>query len=241
MSKELVLQTADLKTAGINTQLTSNDLLEVIANDIYEKILSEVHAVADAEKVLRDKYASIMKPEFDQMRDQLVSAKMLKPNEEFNTGYSKVNGDDWQSCFNCIGVEITERDKGTLVKRDHRAFSVNYPKSPETKVLLKISTDNRSEDKSEKINGISCKINVETRRSFEKVITISTNRFKELIKEIRDYNVRVDEVMRLIPPNGLLSYEKFTRDARVKMNKKILSSQPEEFRKKISNLFNIKL
>lgn len=241
MSKELVLQTKDLTDVGITSQLTSNDLLEVVATDLFDKFMAEITDVVKQTGVLREKYKTILQPEFDVMKSELVKAKMIGIKDEPNTGYSKVDGNDWQSYVYCHGLDVSEKDRGTKVAIDRSEFSFAYPKTPEAKVKLTLSIDDREQEKEKIVNGIKCIVNTNTNKNFERVITIKTDRFKNLLNEIREHNKRVDLVMELMPANGLLSVERFTREARVKMNKKILSAQSPDFRKKISQLFNIQL
>lgn len=241
MSKELVLSTKDFNAVGISSSLTSNDLVEVVANDIYEKFMDEIKAVQESTKMLRGKYQDLMKPEFDEMQSELVKAKMLGKDEAINTGYSKVNGDDWGTFISCHGLDVCEKDRGTKVTKDTHEFGFSYPKMDTANVKLKITCDERDSNSNSKISGIVCKVDTTIRKEFEKIIKTSTRKFKEFKKEIERHNERVGTVMELMPANGILSVERFTREARVKMNKKIISAQSPDFREKISKLFNIKL
>lgn len=241
MSKELVLQTKDLTDVGITSQLTSNDLLEVVATDLFEKFMAEINSVVKETGVLREKTQSLLQPEYDEMKNDLIKAKMIGSKEELNFGYSKINGDDWASYIECHGLDVSEKDRGTKVAIDHREFTLSYPKTPEAKVVLKASSREYDKNTEKVIDGIKCSFQVNTTKDFSRTITIKTERFKTLLSEIKEHNKRVDLVRELMPSNGLLSVERFTREARVKMNKKILSAQSPDFRKKISQLFNISL
>lgn len=241
MKNELVLQTKDLTDVGITSQLTSNDLLEVVANDLFEKFMAEITSVVKATGVLREKSNNLLQPEYDDMKAALVKAKMVSSKEDLNFGYSKVNGDDWAASISCHGLDVCEKDRGTKVSIDSREFSLSFPKTPEAKVMLKASNRDYDQDKDKVVDGIKCSVSVNTEKNFSRVVTIKTERFKTLVAEIKEHNKRVELVMELMPANGLLSVERFTREARVKMNKKILSAQSPDFRKKISQLFGISL
>ena len=241
MQNELVLSTKDLTSVGINSQLTSNDLLEVVATDLYEKFMTEINDCVAATNKLRSKYQALMNPEHDTMKAEIVKAGLLDANEKVNTGYSKINGDDWASSLDCFGLNLYEKEKGTKVEKDRHEFTFSYPRGGQAKLKLKITCDEKENDDNNKLKGISYSINTTIRKEFEKVISISTERFKSMHKEIVKHNERIETVMSLIPANGLLSVERFTREARVKMNKKILASQPADFKKKMEQLFKIKL
>jgi hypothetical protein len=241
MSKELVLQTKDLTDVGITSQLTSNDLLEVVATDLFDKFMAEITDVVKETGTLRDKTNALMQPEYDVMKSDLIKAKMVATKDSLNFGYSKVNGDDWAANITCHGLDVCEKDRGTKVTVDHNEFYLSYPKTPEAKVMIKATVGDREEDKDKVVDGIKCHIWTSVEKKFERAVTIKTERFKTLLSEIKEHNKRVDLVRELMPANGLLSVERFTREARVKMNKKILSAQSPDFRKKISQLFNIQL
>lgn len=242
MTKQLVpFSTKDLQQVGINSQLTTNDLLEVIAHDIFQKMTDEINSCNESARLLKNECKNILAPEFDQMKADLVASKLILAKEEVNTGYSKPNGDDWAGYIQGYNFDLTEKTNGLHIKIDHSDFSISLPRGKQAAVKMKITCDERDEESSEKIKGITTKITTTIRKEFEKVITIPTDRFRELEKQIKLHNKRVQSAYDMLPDNKIISVERFSREARVKMNKKILASQPAEFRKKISELFNIKL
>ena len=82
MKKEMgvaTLTTNDLQSAGINSQLTSNDLVEVVAHDIYDKYLTAINDIIDKGKSLETKYYKLMNAEVGKMKKAL--GKYLKKEE----------------------------------------------------------------------------------------------------------------------------------------------------------------
>lgn len=240
-TRELTLTTHDLSAVGITSQLTSNDLLEVVANDIYEKFMSEVHDCVKAEMALKKKAQEIMQPEYDQIKSVLVKAKHLQEGDHPSFSYSKIDGNDWSSGIYGLGLDITEKDKGTRVQKDTDAITFYYPRGTEANVMVTVSVQDREDKAKSEFSGIKCETETITNKKFTKVIKLKTDRWKTLLEEIKVHNKRIESLCELLPANGVLSVERFSREARIKMNKKIISAQSPDFRKKISELFNIKL
>lgn len=261
MSKELVLTTKDLTEVGIDSRLTSNDLVEVVAHDIYDAYM---RAVGDAIKVgngLSAKYYALMDSEIGKMKAKLK--EFLNPNQKVNVrdeddfddddeddnptskdniiaSFSSVSGIYWGR-ISAKQMSIRERDKGTIIETSTSKYSVPNLKIKTAKILLTISTGTQNEKKDINKGDISGTIETSVSKKFALTVEIPTERFRNFNKEVEAYNEDVDALMNALPKNGALSVERFTREARVKMNKKIISAQSPDFRKKISELFNIKL
>lgn len=248
-----VFTTNDLQAAGINSQLNTNDLVEVVAHDIYDKYLDAVNEIIENGKGLQKKYTDILNPEINKMKATL--AKHFKNDgeidivedddyigEEFDgiaASFSSAEG-YWPS-IPLNSLYIKEKDRGSFVENDNRNFSMPLLKNKNTKVILKLTTGKKNNTEEVKVGGIIGKIETTIQKTFSQTINISTTRFQKLSDEFKEYNKEVSTLLAFLPKNGLLSVERFTREARVKMNKKIISAQSPEFRKKISELFNIKL
>src|SRR5215510_14054941 len=71
MSKELALMPKDLTDVGISTQVTSNDLLEVVAHDIYNKYMNSIDEVNKKAGQLQKKYKTLLDGELIKMRRSL--------------------------------------------------------------------------------------------------------------------------------------------------------------------------
>lgn len=261
-SKELTLTTHDLSAVGINSQLTSNDLLEVIAHDIYDKYMESVRNVMAEAGQLSIAYYALLNPELNKMRTALkqyfpATEKLSSPSND-DSDYGDDDDDETDNTlkeltcsFGKIGeywpsipvhtIRITERDKGTVCDLNNSNYALPNLKARTAKVELSISSGRRSDVQPAKVGNITGTVETSVTKSFKQVLTIPITRFKEFQTKVMAHNKRVDELMSFLPKNGALSVERFTREARVKLNKKIISNQSAEFRKKISELFNIKL
>lgn len=238
MSKELITLTAkDLTTEGINTQLTSNDLVEVIATEICDKMTKMVDDVITKGKELEKKYNDLYDTELLEMKELLIKNKYISSGEMVGIDYSETKGGYWDNRVPIKKFYYNEISAGDRVKINTDSFRVPHPSQ---KVLLKVYVTSYDKNDNTMFGEISCKINNQISKSFTKEIK-QDGRFKAFKKEVEEYNEILDNVYESLPASKILSVEKFTRDARVKMNKKLISSQSPEFKDKLSKVFNIKL
>jgi len=254
MKQELaVLTTSDLNAAGINSQLSSNDLVEVVAHDIYDKYLDSINNVIDTGDKLQAKYRKLLDVEINKMKSSL--SKYLRKydaveivdeddytDEEFEgVSASFSSADNYWPSISISKISVKEKDRGSFVEKSCRNLSFPVLKEKSAKVRLTLQTGKKSNTEDVKIGAITGEITTSSQKIFNQVITLPVARFKNLADEIKEYNKQVSDLMVFLPKNGQLSVERFTREARVKMNKKIISAQSPDFRKKISELFNITL
>lgn len=255
MKQELaVLTTSDLNAAGINSQLSSNDLVEVVAHDIYDKYTASiVNIIAEGDELYK-RAQNLMEVEIFKMKKSLskylsASDKVLlveDAEDEYEEEFGDVNasystGDEYWPNLSMSKIVLREKDKGTFVEFDSRNVRCPNLKNKSAKVKIVLSTPNISETQEVKQGNITGTIENTVKKTFTQVVSVPITRFKNIADEIKAYNKSVNALSEFLPKNGLLSVERFTREARVKMNKKIISAQSPDFRKKISELFNIKL
>lgn len=255
MKNELaVLTTSDLNAAGINSQLSSNDLVEVVAHDIYDKYTESVIDIIAAGELIYKKYSQLFDLECVKMKSSLskyfkkdIDIEVVEDAEYFDeydfngVAFSFGKNDEYWPSINISKLALKEKDKGTFVERDSRSMPMPPLKMKSVRVKLILSTPNKSESVEVKQSGITGSIETTVKKTFTQIITVPIARFKKLADEVNEYNKQVNDLCEFLPKNGLLSVERFTREARVKMNKKIISAQSPDFRNKISQLFNIKL
>lgn len=248
------LTSQDLASAGINSQLTSNDLVEVVAHDIYENYLKAINNAEDCGNAIKEQYYKLLDPEVNKMKLAL-SKYLLKDSavlrvddeDDYSDEYfegivtSFASADKYWPQMGMSIVYLKEKDKGTIAETSSRSFA--FPNFKEKKALVKltITAGVKTEKESVKIGTISGEIENTTKKTFTQIITVNLSRFKEFSEVIAAHNKDVAALVKLLPKNGVLSVERFTREARVKMNKKIISNQSPDFKEKISALFNINL
>lgn len=239
MKNEMVLSTKDLQEVGINTQLSSNDLIEVVAHDIYEKYVDSVNGLKAQQKEIQEEYSNIFSIHTEQMKSELIKAKKITATEKVVTDWN--TRDSERGTFYMQTLRVSEESKGLIVKKSDNDCYYAQPKKDTLKIELKLTVNKESQKENIKVGNIEGYINIVTEKQFTKTVMAPTKDLKEFIKKAQSYNERVKSVIEFLPKNGILSVERFTREARVKMNKKIISGQSPEFRQKMSHLFNIKL
>lgn len=239
MKNEMVLSTKDLQEVGINTQLSSNDLIEVVAHDIYEKYVDSVNGLKAQQKEIQEEYSNIFSIHTEQMKSELIKAKKITATEKVVTDWN--TRDSERGTFYMQNLRVSEESKGLIVKKSDNDCYYVQPKKDTLKIELKLTVNKESQKENIKVGNIEGYINIVTEKQFTKIVLAPTKDLKEFIKKAQSYNERVKSVIEFLPKNGILSVERFTREARVKMNKKIISGQSPEFRQKMSQLFNIKL
>lgn len=248
-----VFTTNDLVSAGINSQLTSNDLVEVVAHDIYDKYVDMVNEVIERGGKLYARYNKLMDAEVNKMKSSLgkyllktekievVSEDDIDDENFEGVSVSFSGGDKYWGAIKMNSLTMEEKDKGTFVKTcDYRMYVPDI-KQKNVKITLKLATGRQSDTEKISVSNITGTIETQISKNFTQIVTVPSTRFKSYIKEVEEYNADVKTILNFLPKNGALSVERFTREARVKMNKKIISAQSPEFRKKISELFSIKL
>lgn len=248
------LTSQDLTSAGILSQLSSNDLVEVVAHDIYDNYLKTINDVEDRGNEIKEQYSKLFDSELNKMRSAL-SKYLLKDSAVLRTDdaedYSDedfegivtsfVSGEKYWPQMSMSTVYLKEKDKGTVGETSSRSFAMPNFKETKASVKLTITAGVKTEKQPVKIGSITGEIENTTKKTFTQVITVNISRFKQFAEVIAQHNKDVAALVKLLPKNGVLSVERFTREARVKMNKKIISNQSPDFKEKISALFSIKL
>lgn len=235
------LTTQDLTSVGISSQLTSNDLIEVVAHDIYDKYLDSVNDSIKRGGDIISRWNNLFNPEIEVIKQDLQKAGFitLDDKENISVSYNPEKSRYWSDGVSIKRLRFVEKEKG--VKVDENDTTLSYTKGASIKIKLSVTVHEYSKEKEVSVKGVEGNIETTINKHFDKYISTSDNRFQKLIKEVQQHNEEVKNIVSFLPPNGIISVERFTREARVKMNKKIISAQSPDFRKKISELFNIKL
>lgn len=255
-SKELILSQQDLTSAGISSQLTTNDLVEVVANEIYNNYMDALHDCIARGNSLYAKYNKLLTAELKVMRkklrtyfDDTAPEVMIDDenieNDEYDDDFKGVatSFGPPEGYWGSIGLWnplIKEKDRGTIVEKDTHSMKVPNLKSKTARVKLTMSTGTVYDKIPVKLGSISGEINNSTNKTFTQIISVSISRFKQYEKDVHAHNAQVNDLLAILPKTGAISVERFTREARVKMNKNILSTQSADFKRKMSELFNIK-
>lgn len=240
----LTLRTQDLQEAGITTALNQNDLIEVVANEIYEKFMGGIHQSKLMLSKLDAQHDALFEKELTAMHNELIKSKYLAASEKVDLDFDSVqrNSDYWPGLY-VPSFKVEDGAKGTYIEWQSQGHKFSCPNLKKHKciVRLKISNKDTEKDSDIKLGSITGTIEKTVIKNFAKEVEIPMDRFKKFQQGLVAYVEFVESLKHFIPKHGPISIERFTREARVKMNKSILSTQPKEFKEKMYQLFNISL
>lgn len=241
-NNELVLAQKDLQEAGISATLNTNDLVEVVATEIFDKYVEGVYDVQKNAEKLWEKYYALYDHLNEQMRNDLIKTKHISTKDNISSSFDvRCNYRD-KDYITIQRLAIKEElSKGMIVDRKDNSKSFSCPTTKKFVLIITLSASNDTNKENIKVGKIEGYISTSTEKQFTMEVEVSSDTIKQFAKEVKEHNKRVDDIIAWLPKNGVLSVERFTREARVKMNKKILSSQSPDFKKKMMELFNIKL
>lgn len=232
--KELKLSAKSLSEEGISTKLTSNDLVEIIANDLYNKVIDSVTQTETNKDYLYKKYEDILKPEKE------IFLKELKSEFNVDKKIENVLYEFQQRQYKTIEFIRESNSKSVSFSKDVESFYIPLSKEDELKITLSCSTDENVPSSSGD-DTITWTKNVKTNITFKKIITVKQSPFLILSGLITEHNKNVQQIFSTLPKNKSFNIESLTREARVKLNKKILSGQSEELKTKLRTLFAISI
>jgi hypothetical protein len=239
MSQELILSKIDFDNAGISSNLTTADLLEVVAHDLFQKTMDLVRSYEKESEQLHKKYTDLFTPHVTTFQNFLLKGKWIAKEDNIHSSWNFKKESGWPY-VSLYKPQKEEKRDGSKIQNDYKAVGFHYPKKEkQVQVILSVEIAQITTEETLRKNGIIGTKKVSIDSLFNKTITVSTSPIINLVDDINDYNKRLSAMIRSLP-EGLLSVERFAREARVKMTKKMLSSQPEEFKEKIGQLFNIK-
>ena len=239
MKKEQELTTltsTELNEIGINTQLSSNDLVEIIATDIYNNIMSNIESLNNKSKELHEKYQSIRKEKIDKFVELLKKKGFLTADSNYSTHVDRKDYVD-QDYIQLLKIKLEERKSVDKAIPGRYYDELAFFKSD---AVCTISVNVKDYGT---VNSIKNGIKIEETRDIDTIFStemkFSAAPYASLKKEFEEHNKEVKEFYNKLPKT--LSIDAFIREARTKLNRKIISGQSPEFKQKIQELFKIKI
>ncbi len=242
------LTASDLQTAGVETKINQNDLVEIIASGIHENVLNELSRITEKKKELvcfYSKYQTdFVKLKTEEFIKTLISKKLLKKTDVIQTSQVFSGGKTITYLYDGnsgkkVGVNIlTENTSGNNLYTYLHSINPSWysdASSATISVIKKIE---------EKVSGV----NMVTQQVFSKKVSIPTP--TKLIEDVRkdmdqlhkDSMILWESIPSKIVAHGkLISLEQFTKISKISINKEILKNQAPDMINQIEKLFNIKL
>lgn len=229
------LTSTELNDIGINTQLSSNDLVEIIATDIYNNIMNHIESLNNRNKDLLEKYRVIHEEKVEKFIELLKKKGFLTASSKYSSRVDYKIAADYDF-IQILKIKLDERksaDKVILVDNNNSSFLKS-----DAVCTLSIFVRDYGVINSTK-NGITIQERKNIDTTFSTEVKISAAPYISLRKEFEQHNKEVRDFFEKLPKT--LSIDAFIREARTKLNRKIISGQSPEFRQKISELFKINI
>src|SRR5688572_24837637 len=151
--KEMVLAAKELEAAGISATLNTNDLVEVVANELYERFINGVlEHIKEGERLSKE-YGKLLDAEFQKMKAALkshLSGDLIIKSDDYEddedeeiefgklltASFSQAEGEYWPRMA-LKKLSIHEKDKGTQISSSNEMFALPNFKSKQAITLLK--------------------------------------------------------------------------------------------------------
>ncbi len=243
-----VLTQNEINAEGIKTQLTQNDLLEVIVSEMHQKFTDRLLFYSDRSKELEDKMKSCIK------NQRITAIKEFLKKNKIEVKDEAIEHSSISRMFSTLST----KSKASL--SNERSLRVHYPgvtreKSKE-KVLLYDSYCGSNffpevSTKKALYDFVGCEIitdgvkteDLKERRVLEirnVIVNRHTSEYANIMEEIEKHNKEVVDFCKEY--EGVdVRYESLLKDIRVKFNKKVIGDSSETLKNKISDIFGISL
>lgn len=238
--KNDVLTAQDINDAGFETKMTFSDIVEIAATDMYQEVVNAIKQTQIDAESLSEEYDNTYK----------------KEKEEALALYKKTTGRDGSTFLTAKGIRDSQ-DQDDDVRyavlsarnfveieglRRSSGYQMYFPKKG-SKTIHIFQVDGVDQKKSEitlKSKGKNISVTFSETYSARMEYPVKTKDLSDLYKRINEHNEKVNGFLRSFNTDTV-TVEKFIREARTKVNRKILSSQPEEFKKKLRGVFKINI
>lgn len=230
------ITTAELESKGIKTSLSQNDLVEIIADNKYQKAVEELSALAKQWEEFEQRRKDIEQFYIQQTKEELRKKKILSEEDLNSLDKLGLRFDGEKSKY-VNKLSIDENGDSVKITLSSIWFHHTFRDAKEKKLTKGVFTkdflvgDDTKENKTPHF-----KITEYNRKNIVISAEYDLSKNKEIDKYIKDfdtYQKRIEEVFNSIPgregaSTKTLSISKFTREARVAINTNILKSQAPE-------------
>lgn len=243
---DLALTQKDLNDEGIKTQLTQNDLLEVIVSEKHKEFTDEYDLLEKRALEIETKLNEFHK---NQVREAIEKMfKKLKITVNLDNSYHNVYDSKVSftgkstdpSIKNENGVYIhrptTYREKQKTIIGESRQWSINTVSAgPGVTINKSFTADVSITEKKTDTLDITTKYSIKGLN-----VVVNTPAYKKLLDELNAHNKHCSEFIKRY--QGVdLRYESILKEIRVAFNKKLIVDSAPNLRKRISGAFNIEL
>lgn len=235
----VAITASDLSKAGIQTVITQNDVLDIIAEQCMEGIRAKIEEFNQAlEKIKEDTWLTWIGPKRKKLAEFLgVAEDQIEWRPESSMGFRY-----------SFPVELSpnrEDKEGFYIQQRHTHDASNgvpfmFEEKPMVVTLQYVKRE--SELTENKKKGLDVIEEFTSRRTYTVKVDVSASKMKTLIGKLEKWtNDLADYTKQVSSGQGYVNPVRIARQAKVKLNKHILTTQAPEVKAKIEEIFNIKL
>ena len=238
------LTTSQLEQSGIKTNLTQNDVIEVVATEAYESMMKQIEQIKKFDSSVFNDYSKLDK----QFLKKIHSYKHYSPSlniTEHDINHSNQSGE--RTHIEIYNFEVSEMNNSDKIKVYCNLKSISVA----TNATLKLYVHKYADDTKETINGFNY-YSGNPRVEFSEIYNYKNPLSKEEMQSKADaYNEIVRGVYDSIPVTEkfdsagnrykTVSYDGFVKQARINVNRNIIKNQAPEVAEQINKLFGMEI
>jgi len=240
----LTLTSESLEAAGIKTQLTQGDVVDVIVDELYDKIQEKLEKLPQPNIHTSNSMTEILKKRFlqDLVDNKVINKGQAEADTTYINAYSCSYTADPKKRVISKRINVDNGNSYDRVKDTQRLrlFDSQYDYIPNVTVIIQI---NFREEKIVKIASGEIKREITTTYSNEMFID-NPQSYKEFKKAITDSSLEHIDIFNSIPvkvtsDGKTISYANISRSVKSTVNKNIIKNQAPDIAKQLKGAFNI--
>jgi hypothetical protein len=250
VGKEVIpLTTKEMQETGITATLNQNDVVEVVANELFQRKVEKLDLLMARGKELEEFMETTRKGYAQEIIDKVMKIipnpdAIQERTEQFSI-CKKGSSDSYSSSNDRMRIQIMtpyidDNRKQNRVQRKFRDVSYYKTANLEYEISVHVVIGGKSKDTAK--GGLKISETMMTEMTFTQRFKYPSNLYKKLFEEIEAYNDEVLEFMRTeLGKDGILDAEALTKQVRLKVNKKLISQQSPVVVDHIKKMFDIDL
>lgn len=232
--KSVALTTQTMEEAGIKSTISQNDIIDLVVSEHVEKIREQVEALSGATRSVVDKFAAVINGHRKKFLKELQDAGIVPVDTEIDrirTTNSNTGGnlayavtlsmaDDQHSKVDGM-IRISQHNSTTIPTIGFDLFMTYHEKDVKSEVIMK---------------GVT--LEVDTMKIWKKSVKVSDKTMAEIRSALVEANENCVQFYKMFP-DGRFNPNKMAKEAKNKMNKKILRNQAPGIADQLSSIFGM--
>lgn len=234
-TKAVALTTQSMEDAGIKTQINQNDIIDIVVSDQVEKIKAQGEELTQAGERIYEKYKSVLNGHKEKFLKELQAAGIAPGDATVedisgtSSGYNSIN------LSRISFTEDTYSKVEGMMKVQLQSGRALPPGAFE--LTLSYNLTEKKEEASP-IKGVMFSHRADT--SWTKKVKIPEKTMAPIHEELKKANKDCQDFYALFP-DGRFNPNKIAREAKNKINKRILKNQAPAIAEQLNSLFELTL